>query len=681
MSTTLPDIAERRVRPQKTLPAPDNRPSASPFWRRFAGVGRRKLILAGLTLVGSVLLFQAVALVVGGMEGRDQPLVFYTVPRADLPITVTERGNLESQSKTEIACEVENISSSRNGNSGTQILYIVPNGSQVKEGDLLVDLDSAPIQEMLDQQVLEYAEEESEQIQAKVTYENQKSVNETTLAEAELAVVLTRLELTMYDDGSDGTFLISQREMELEVQEAKNQIAEANANLAMETTELEGISMLHKLGYKGRGELTQARLSHLKAQGALVKAKNQLAKESSDVRKLTEFESKMERLRLGGALSTAERKVGQVKKDNEALLAEAKARLLSADSRLAKEEERLKRYRLQLEKCKIVAPHDGMAVYSVENSRYNRGGSPIAEGAVVRERQKLLTLPDLTRMQVKTAVHESVLDKVRVGMPVTIRIDAFPERAYRGTVESVAVLPDQGGWMSSDIKVYETCVTIDEHVEQLKPGMTAVVEIHVDRLKGVLSVPVQAIVQISGESWCYVEADRGVERRMLTLGLTNDKFVEVREGLEEGDRVVLNPMAIVDESQEKQKAISPDAGQSLPPDGSGESQGTPSGAGDDGDAGTQPESGAPGRRQRTGEGAAGPERRSFDPMQFDADGDGKVSREELPERMRTLIDRLDADGDGLLDAQEAAAARTRQGQGGGRDGAGRRRSDRTGPDV
>ena len=104
--------------------------------------------------------------------------------------------------------------------------------------------------------------------------------------------------------------------------------------------------------------------------------------------------------------------------------------------------------------------------------------------------------------------------------------------------------------MSSDTKVYETIVTIDEEVEQLKPGMTAVVEIHVDRLEDVLVVPVQAIVQIQNESWCYVDIDGQVEKRVLTLGRTNDKFVVLREGVNEGDRVVLNPSAIVEHSEE-----------------------------------------------------------------------------------------------------------------------------------
>ena len=156
-------------------------------------------------------------------------------------------------------------------------------------------------------------------------------------------------------------------------------------------------------------------------------------------------------------------------------------------------------------------------------------------------------------MQVKTAVHESVLDRIKKGLKASIRVDAFPDRQYHGTVQSVAVLPDQGGWLSSDTKVYSTIVTIDQEVEQLKPGMTAVVEIHVDRLQNVLAVPVQAIVQVGQETWVYLDRSGRPQRQHVRLGATNDKFVEISEGMSEGDRVVLNPSAITDSERATKK--------------------------------------------------------------------------------------------------------------------------------
>jgi RND family efflux transporter MFP subunit len=191
-----------------------------------------------------------------------------------------------------------------------------------------------------------------------------------------------------------------------------------------------------------------------------------------------------------------------------------------------------------------------MVAYAVSRSRYY--SVEIREGAPVRPQQKILELPNLAKMQVKTSVHESVLDQIKPGLRATIRVEPFPDRVYQGTVESVAVLPDRGSYWGSDTKVYETIVTLDDEVEQLKPGMTAVAEIHVDRLEDVLSVPVQAVVQIGRQTWCYVDNAGRVERRDIKLGRTNDKLVQILKGLDEGTRVVLNPMAIIDEAEQKE---------------------------------------------------------------------------------------------------------------------------------
>ena len=83
----------------------------------------------------------------------DESLVWYTVQRGNLAITVTERGNLDSQQNTQIFCEVDDING--DGIIGTPIVWIVSNGSSVKKGDLLVELDSAAHKERLDDQFLD----------------------------------------------------------------------------------------------------------------------------------------------------------------------------------------------------------------------------------------------------------------------------------------------------------------------------------------------------------------------------------------------------------------------------------------------------------------------------------------------------------------------------------------------
>jgi HlyD family secretion protein len=482
-----------------------------------------------------------------------QPLIFYTIARSDLPITVTERGNLESQMNTEVRCEVETMP----GQSGTRIVSLVPNGKAVEEGELLVEFDSAPIKDRMDSQVLAFEQAKAAQRQAAVRFENQQTQNETTLRTAEIKLELAEMNLRMYEDGAKGTYRITLADLDLKIQEAKNQIAESQAALSLQRTSTQGMELLYKLGYRGKGDLDQAMYKTVQAEDTLVKATNSLANAIANRKKLELFEFPMKKLELEGGIETSRRGLLQTQRDSEALLAQAEAAKHAADRALVKEEERLAKYNMQLTRCRVVAPHAGMVVHSSERTPWGR---IVGEGELAVERMKILTLPDLSTMQVKTTVHESMLDQVREGLSATVMIDAFSDREYSGTVRSVGVIPAQSsGYTNPDVKVYDALVTIDEKVHQLKPGMTAVVEIHVDRLEDVLCVPVQAVVQVEHETWCFVDSSNGVVRRPVTLGRSNDKFVQISEGLGEGERVVLNPMALDEGDETKERTISPES--------------------------------------------------------------------------------------------------------------------------
>ncbi len=511
--------------PVRKVPTP---PLASPRRR----LRRRRVVWAAVLLAIGTTIVAIVQWQTGGVR-TNRELVLYPVRRGALDITVTERGNLESQSNIEVMCEVDDI----RGDSinGTPILWIIDNGASVKKGDLIVELDSTNHQDRLDQQVLASEAAKAEFIQAQASYQNQEDQNATSLAEANLKVQLAELALKQFEDEEGGTFQIELQGIELQIQEAQAQQLIAQTNL-------EGVEQLYKLGYRSAGELAQARLQSLQAE-------RQLATIISKKKELVEYTYRQTKMELEGALASARRAYSQVQRDNEADLIQAKARMEAAQESLKKEKELLTRYREQLGKCKIYAPQDGMVAYAT-GSRYHR--EEIRPGAPVRPQQTILSLPDLTRMQVKTAVHESVLDQIEPGLKATIRVDAFSDKTFSGTIQSVAVLPDPGGWLSSDTKVYDTIVTIDEKVEQLKPGMTAVVDIHVDRLENVLTVPVQSVVQIGKETWVYVDEQGEPKRRDVEVGPTNMKFVQIREGIAAGDRVVLNPTAVLEaEADEK----------------------------------------------------------------------------------------------------------------------------------
>jgi multidrug efflux pump subunit AcrA (membrane-fusion protein) len=247
----------------------------------------------------------------------------------------------------------------------------------------------------------------------------------------------------------------------------------------------------------------------------------------------------------------------------------------------------------------------------------------IAQGEQVKEGQKLMRIPNLGKMQVNTRVHEAMVASIRgetrvpkgvyegiraamlvnpdpftrlvqhhevnmsaigdmvrqqgheykiekKGQKANIRVDALAGRMLNGSVRTVAAVASQTDFMSSDVKVYQTLVQIEDDVSALrrdmepensqeasrkksnwilKPDMSAEVTIHIDATPDpVLAIPVQSIVggaENGGKRKVYVVTPAGTEEREVELGLFNDKMAQVISGLNEDEQVVLNPKVIL----------------------------------------------------------------------------------------------------------------------------------------
>lgn len=501
-----------------------------------------KVKLAGLAVAAAGLLgagYQNGWFKPSGTSTTDSLLTYSVEPR-DLPITVIERGSLESQVNVKVYCEVDDVRS--DGINGTPIVWVIDNGASVSEGDLICELDSSAIRAELDEQILDTEEAKSSFIQAQANLENQSIENDTAIDKAVLDVQLATLDLEMFNDSTKGSHQLALEAIERQIDDLNNEILAAEMNLKLRRNEKTGIESLFKLGYAGKSEMDRSVLSYQQAEGDYAAKLNRLQTQQASLDKLRTFDKERQLLQLEGDLSTAKQRLEQVRVTNEAKMAQMKGVLSSRTEQLKKEEERLKRYQDQLAKCKIYAPQDGMIAYAT-----SRRDEDITEGAAVRPRQHILSIPNLRQMQVRTSVHESVLDRIQNGLKATISIDAFPDRTYEATVKSVAVLPESSSY--SDTKSYETIITLDEDAYQLKPGMTAVSEIKIDYLPEVKAIPLQAIVQREKRNWVYIKNGTEVARRDVLLGPSNEQYVTVTDGIEIGDQVVLNPAGLVERAE------------------------------------------------------------------------------------------------------------------------------------
>jgi HlyD family secretion protein len=190
------------------------------------------------------------------------------------------------------------------------------------------------------------------------------------------------------------------------------------------------------------------------------------------------------------------------------------------------------------------APQRGEVVYAARDGRRGNDADTIQEGSSVRERQLILKLPDLSQMKVNVRIHESKIRRIRTGLPVRVTVQSFADEIFRGILDTVSPVPMQGHWPNYDLREYEASVRIIDmgsRKGELKPGMSASVEILVDQHDDVLQIPTQAAINVGEKYFAFVLTESGSERRELKIGDSNDAALVVNDGVAEGEQVILNP--------------------------------------------------------------------------------------------------------------------------------------------
>ncbi len=245
---------------------------------------------------------------------------------------------------------------------------------------------------------------------------------------------------------------------------------------------------------------------------------------------------------LVAAYQEALNKLQRTIRSNRSRMAQAETRFTTAKRRYEMELAQRESLELQLKACVIKATQPGLVAYGNLNaSSSSRYSESIEEGASVRLRQTLLTIPDMSQMGVRVNVHESQVKKVHIGQPVKIRVDAEPGKEMDGRVAELAILPDSNSSRyTPNLKVYPCTIHINGFHPWMKPGMNAKVEIIIDQLADVLYVPVQSVEVEQDHHFCYISNSGVLERREINTGLFNDEFIEVRNGLQGGEAIALS---------------------------------------------------------------------------------------------------------------------------------------------
>jgi multidrug resistance efflux pump len=438
----------------------------------------------GLLAIGVVAALASAAVLMPriGSTREIGPELTHTITRGDLIVTVTEQGTLESADNTEIKCRVRGEST---------VIWVIEGGTEVKPGDELVRLDTLAIEDAISERT-KYAH-----------------LTRSGAERARADVARAELAIPEYLEGRYRAQLMT----------LEKDLAIAQSNLRTAQNMLAHAKMTAERGYVSGLEVEEKTF-------AVTQAELNVDVKKTEIDVLERFTKAMELETLKGNLNAA------------------RARFTAEEERAQMDAERRDLALEELEHCVIKADRSGLVIYP--SAAAWKDAPEIEEGATVRQDQTLLLMPDLSRMQVKVGIHESIVDRIKPGLAARITL---PDKTLDGEVSSVSPVTRPAGWWTGNVVKYDTIIKLPS-VQGLKPGMSAEVEVIMDRHEKVLTIPVAAVVETAQGAFCWVKTTEGAkQRRTLQLADTNDNFIVVKAGLKEGDEVVLDPLASIEEAQ------------------------------------------------------------------------------------------------------------------------------------
>ena len=277
---------------------------------------------------------------------------------------------------------------------------------------------------------------------------------------------------------------------------------------------------------------------------ALLKARYDVRRAELDVSR-NELLSAIDAQKNVLALDEAKRRLAQLEQD-------VKSRVTSNQASLAVLEEKRNKSRLTMQQAQqaiesLKVKTSLAGVVAIKDNTDAMGGimfpgivlPEYREGDVVRPGRVIAEVLETNDMEVNAKLTETDRGNVAPGMPVEVRVDAYPGLVLPGHVKSVAGVATNGGFFSADsVRKFDANIKIDTFDQRLRSGQTAQVTVLGQQIKDALFLPRQALFDKDGKPVLYVREGDQFQPRDAKITHRTESQITI-EGLKEGDEVAL----------------------------------------------------------------------------------------------------------------------------------------------
>ena len=451
----------------------------------------------------------------GGGGDSDETTPVFIVAEGPLTIGITTSGSVQSRDKVVLRSELEGRNT---------ILWVVEDGVNVKTGDLLVEFDAASLVEKRNDQEITANTAHGNLIIAEERLEVTKGDCEANQLEREVALDLAKMALEKYEKGD---FPEEKRQHEAN-------IALANEELQRAAEKLEWSRKLAKEGFLTRTELQADEL-------ALRRKEIDLEMAQTKMNVLTNYTVHQKRATLESDVRKATRALARTAWQNKSQIRQGETEIVQRSREYYRATNRLAELDFQISKSKIFAPTNGIVLYS-STAKRRWWENPLAAGESAVQRQELIYIPLDEGMIIEIMVPEASLNKLEEGMSANVKVDAFPDRVFKGRLSKIGILPDaQSTRLNPDLKMFKCELECDFRDAAARPGMSCDVELVKETYDKAVYCPIQCIARIDGDAYVYVRDGSQWVPRKVGVGLDNNRMIRILEGVKPGEIVMTAP--------------------------------------------------------------------------------------------------------------------------------------------
>lgn len=243
------------------------------------------------------------------------------------------------------------------------------------------------------------------------------------------------------------------------------------------------------------------------------------------------------------ALDKAEHKLKELETKKQSRLVGTEADLAGILRRQRKAQADLEQAERNMAALTLTSPIDGVLTL-LTNSRartsFVGGASPVfKEGDRAYSGAAIAEIPDLSTIQANAPVPEADRGRVQSGQPVTLNVEAVPDKEHKGTVSEISPLAKLDYSSYPITKNFDLAVQLENPDPRLRPGMTAAFRVEVERVPGSIVIPAGAVFEKQGRMVSYVLSDTAFVERRLTIARRGIGQVMIADGLKPGDKIAL----------------------------------------------------------------------------------------------------------------------------------------------